>query len=1678
MTDLVGFLGYSGQTLRFLDQENVALVQGNALCVLEASRGPREMLLRMEGGISCFASHPQSGSVALASAFGGNTVEIVKYATQQLEMTVKVPTNARLVDMAFSRSGEKLFALSDTSESLVICWDLGSGEVLFSRPTEGSFSKIVVNPGNDSLLAIYGSKGIKVGVVSEIMGSHSVAFAAVTIEPEFRFGDEADLTPSERASAFSAANSISCALWTPYDILIATNLQGNILEVLFVDGVDSLQVVYMSSLKKLSNFIDVAVSGSVFATCMAIGSGALIVCTSVGAVVWYPCHSFTSKPDGQVIDSSTPLQTATIGNFISSLAVDPSYTRLIVGSTQGEIMKLPLEVQERPVQEQTEEEAFNPEFQTKVDDTPIVVNGEFLNTYQTGAIICSAALSIPNNKNKKLTPVYAVGTQSGSVSFWLQPFVESDRISENGGVRRAAPRIMTMMSKIDIITDGESPAVICSMAAVPFKTKRGGQMLCLGLDNGWFEVWEIMAQVSEDDDEDEVGTLIAKKIASRRFFTSALTTIVTAVIAGTTSQARYCVSVASSVDSLIYSIELFSTIDGCMFDVQSVVKLGDTVLPTSLVWTSTHLCVCCSDGRVVKYSLDAIQVSTLSADLIYPAPESSFVMFDQAPIQPSLASSDRLISAKIGSNILVSLSLGSGLSTILPSSHSGAIMCTANSTQFLATGCIDGSVYIWDVSNENKFALVNRTQLHSGAVLSLCFSSDGSLLLSTSVDGSYFICTVSKVKQVELQVMKLNEMGSSDQLFFAPRDSDSRTWMEQRKVTLLQGLKQIHDSNFLNVTSAISEISQRLETLLKENVERSELEKMERSEFVVDIFGQEAITKENQKRADVVRLSYFQLNAFNELIAARVRQNCWDSMSAQSRYLLPILEQQSENLTLFVSSMPIRKCSDDEALLLERVKRLRAIEMRCQQKDTGVASKLPGGKSRCSWSTTVQGCPETVSWLAFDGVRWPAADVIEMIVEREKAEAEAGKAAKTENLEEEAEPSLVEDEDSNILDAERDIDDNDVFNLLYPPQSVRTQVQKRFQITLLREIGRLVRAKFNAHFDRLVREKEDVMASVESRNVRIRVILDELKQQEDFLEPKWNDKEIAGAAISVRDDEVVSRPYESEAQRAARLREEEERRRREAEKDANDIKGRALDEMMHGTLEIKRDAFADASSLQRPAWMDEIPLTDMTEAQLKEVDAFEVKLKALQEEQAKYRKTLEVELKKLKAESVEVCKVFDEKLQAMVKLKVFVQREILSQELYMSRVSQSMAQRDQAWQMLKKNEMLIESTRSERRDLRAQIDSFNVEVEKVRGKLNTAQEDEKNMEKSFKRDVQTLCNVTFDQDQLKVLTQLYRLRVYPDGEDEADEEAEESEVLGGNAASKGGDSRSSKGKSSSKKSSSKAASGVKKGKAKASKGGASASGADPLGPMQEAAKALDGGELVQSIEQWDPFYAALRQQDRIKKAAAASIPLLVPLDMESDCPEAFEIDQFQWSKLQELRNARIEKEIESMLLSQEYIELKQKLERLCGQEAVLLSCLKDLLIVKDETQARLVQLENDLIVIVGVKQGQDEVDREAVVTDYSSAAFVPVEVARKFNDRIKEHGKEKIGVLNRIKTFRRKINILEWEAQHLNLESNHYEEYYTDLQLLRVTRELQHVIREGSNAEQAKVRRFFRLPLA
>ncbi len=231
--------------------------------------------------------------------------------------------------------------------------------------------------------------------------------------------------------------------------------------------------------------------------------------------------------------------------------------------------------------------------------------------------------------------------------------------------------------------------------------------------------------------------------------------------------------------------------------------------------------------------------------------------------------------------------------------------------------------------------------------------------------------------------------------------------------------------------------------------------------------------------------------------------------------------------------------------------------------------------------------------------------------------------------------------------------------------------------------------------------------------------------------------------------------------------------------------------------------------------------------------------------------------------------------------------------------------------------------------------------------------------------------------------------------------------------------------------------------------------------MQQAAQALrTSEELDTSAREKDPYYEALLLKEKQKKALEAQVPLMTALNMELDCPEGFDVDQFYWSKLQELRNARIEKEIEVKLLSIELGEFKQKLEFTECEERAATASIDDLKSLRQSSVAALEKLHSDLDLVVCLRQGQDEVDKDAVVTDYSAALMLPVEVVSKYNSRIRDLGREKIAVLSKIRQFRRKINLIDWEAYHHGLEARHYESYLTDLQLFRVTRELQKIIRD------------------
>jgi hypothetical protein len=1712
--DALVSLGYTGQEIVFVKNDQYAYITGQSIFVVDINKGPTTMIWRPDNGVNKITANIETNKLVIAPNLSGEDLEVINLETKELINTLQNPTSTKFIDLSYSRSGNRLYGLTDYLDHRVVCWDIETNQVLFVTNLNLNYSKCSVSPINDNKLVLTGENGLSIGTVGELMGLFSMKLENVKLNIE---EDEIDNQSKEKLFA------ITFSTWTPNNHLFIGTLQGFIFEI----NPDNLTFKLISKTFLTKR----RVATSPYPTSAALSISNLIVGTSDGMVFWYGLDSineFLATSDNSNDKLCHPVQEATGGGCVSTISISPDFNTLHTGSSVGVISQFGLNIIIKEKKSQDDDDNFSLENATN-DDEILSASAIRTDVYQSGAVLCATSLSLPlkhfarglSPRSTDFTSLYVTGSHLGQLSFWQQPDIDSDPITIGMNcIRRSIPRMMKFVSSVSIgeIEENKnnrrnkSTTSACTLRIVPGLLPEH-TYLYVGTSDGFLEIWKISTRNEEEDDEEEEeeGKKTEEgevKIKVERVNRARLYNVPISILSLTNTSHGKFVAVGSHFDSYIHII---SCAHGPSEADISIHFSLDKETPATLNWNKETLWIGCKSGNI--YSFGYKMTGTLPSSPLqeyesHLRPQKQWesdlssiigglivdnklmlVDVEQVPLKsfdlPDMSDDN----SKILSRKNPTMSNFENLSINVGNEHSDIVICNAvaPSNNYWATGCADGSLFIWTKNIDDAWILGNKITMHNASILSLCFSQDSSQIMTSCADGSIFIISVDRATSIPLTPLHNNHHANESKPALNSENIDGKTWIERRKDIVIESLGSLFNSKVTVVGSAVNDVAARLNKLLLENSGRTELEQLDRSEFVIDVAGRDNILVQSNTEVNQLKNSYLERNLSNELISARIRQKCWDSMDSKSSFLFTF----NCGYDSCLNSFSVKKYTDDEAILLEKMKRMRSIEVQSQRGHTGgIVHKVPNGFHRISWATSVDGCSPNLSWINNDGNRWPCKDIIEMLLEKDKQELESSKDTKEKKEKAETDTDVMggeeEDLDASSIQKEFEIDDKNIFNLLYAPQTVRTQIQKRTQIILLKEVVRMIRTKFNDHFEKLRREKEEVIASIGVRNARIEVILEELHHKDEVVYPELANTEIPGTTVLINDSEIKSRPYESEASRNIRLKKEEEKRRQDAENDKEDVKGRALEEMMHGTLDVKRDVFAEASALHKPDWMHEIPVADMNESELKEYEAFEIKFKELQEEQAKYRKSLEQELRRIKGEIVDARKNFDDKLINMMRLKISTQREVLSQELYMSRIAFSMAKREQSWSSLKRTEKNIEISSKVRLELRETIQNFAVKVDEVKNLVNNAQDDERNLDRTFKRDLQSLCNTTFDQDALKVFTQLYRQRTLPVNEDDDSVEfdGEESGVAGKgsnagpNAGSKGGSNRANSNKRSNakKNTSSQANSNTDdkkgKGKNKQSKNQSSAGGKDKsltLGPMQEAARALKQVEKPKSYEQ-DPFYHAILQIEKFKKIAEAQIPLLEPLSLEGDCPEGFQVDQFTWSQLQELRNIRIKKEIEAKMISIKHLELRKKLDFLTSEDSSLTNSINVLRNELDETTKYLKSLEKNVEVVVALRQGQDEVDGDAVVTNYDHSVLVPAEVVDKFNSRIKELGKEKIAVLSRIKEFRRKINLIDWEASHLGLEAKHFEEYYTDLQLLRVTRELQLVIREGSDEAKSKER--------
>lgn len=186
-----------------------------------------------------------------------------------------------------------------------------------------------------------------------------------------------------------------------------------------------------------------------------------------------------------------------------------------------------------------------------------------------------------------------------------------------------------------------------------------------------------------------------------------------------------------------------------------------------------------------------------------------------------------------------------------------------------------------------------------------------------------------------------------------------------------------------------------------------------------------------------------------------------------------------------------------------------------------------------------------------------------------------------------------------------------------------------------------------------------------------------------------------------------------------------------------------------------------------------------------------------------------------------------------------------------------------------------------------------------------------------------------------------------------------------------------------------------------------------------------------------------------------------------DCP-LDTIDEASFSKMLDLKFQKSSIECETFKLT-EVLKVMQQLLKFHEEQVALGKKIyaKEVQDMRDHLQMMETELW-DYEILLRLISGQVEVPQAAVVTDYSDSVFFQKAVVESRNRRIIDLGAEKIQILEAMKEFRKKINQVVWEQQTLDLQKLDLEEKTKDVHMLRVTKNMQAILKGSDDANRLK----------
>ncbi|KAM6130290.1 cilia- and flagella-associated protein 43 [Phoenicopterus ruber ruber] len=595
-----------------------------------------------------------------------------------------------------------------------------------------------------------------------------------------------------------------------------------------------------------------------------------------------------------------------------------------------------------------------------------------------------------------------------------------------------------------------------------------------------------------------------------------------------------------------------------------------------------------------------------------------------------------------------------------PSNQFGSgFLCLSPNSRWLASAAKDGILFVYHTFTMDILAQKHCHSYQGGGIRSVAFSLDGKFILVNGENDGALVCLKwKKIKKIEVKeaafhwqslLAILNNSTSNENVVlksmaewqFDPEstseslpkekfkeaplkssnvevteedgnvtslysaNTNDMTWIGQKMKEVIREETQRFANQKSELQMGIKKLRKTIQKMMHENEQVPDIEKLEQQEFNLDIEEQERAQAEAEQEVARVRKKIEMENLANRYLQDVIKHECWDAMCVKGRAV------KCFHMACEVKNYPLKERSEEELETLEKVLQLKMIEtadFKVQKKNLEIES--------------------------------------EIVLSKEEGE--------------KAEEVTANDSASYCLIGSLSSQYGGDTSILYHQWDLHTREQKVNQIVLLKDIIYKVKTAFNKEFDIVARQKEQEIARVKERNLRIQEILAQLDLQVEVWEPALTDDEIPERALTVQDSEIKVEKYLTQQEREkAEMLAKLEMERRLAAMDNERL--RALSDMMGGVLEVKKEDILKMD-IPPPPFISK-PEHVWNDEEKKIFREHEKKVKELNEEKEKHRKALENELKKLKASIQETTQNFDETVCKLSERKVKLEMVIYQEEL-------------------------------------------------------------------------------------------------------------------------------------------------------------------------------------------------------------------------------------------------------------------------------------------------------------------------------------------------------------------------------------------------------------------------------